>query len=214
MPNQQQQTMADASNSGPCVCGKTMSINRFNKHSLCRSCIGHECNLETRCQECQSWSDEHMTSYVQCLYESANSVSVNNTVDDAEAKRDQVEGTSRSDWSDFKKQMEERFSHMMSDIASLIDSKLEQNARNKSLSRPNIPKGHGAEQREFRPSSSSTTTLPGVSRVSLTKNNLETEPILSYKNKGDHVKNKNKSQIISRQRKTTTNQRKATNKPK
>ena len=57
---------------------------------------------------------------------------------------------------------------MMSGIAALIDSKLEQNARNKSLSlRPSLtplPADLKILKRELRPGSSSTTAPPAVSQ--------------------------------------------------
>ena len=206
--------MADAPNiDGLCSCGNAMSTNFYNKHSLCSSCIGHECNLERRCNECQSWSDEHMTHYLQNL-ESENSVTLDKetrTVDDTSPNNREPDAPSQSELSEFKDQMEERFNQVMSGISALIDSKLDQNARNNSLSlRPNSPNSrsasHDLEQRELRPGGSSSTAHPGVSLVNPSRNNVELDIFPINANKEGKVKNKSKGQINPCQGKATSNQ--------
>ena len=36
-----------------------------DKHSKCSTCRGVECSFETRCSECQSWSDDIMNKYIK-----------------------------------------------------------------------------------------------------------------------------------------------------
>ena len=207
-----------------CPCGNPISINNYyDKHSLCSICIGHECNLERRCSECQSWSDEHMANYLR-NFENSRSANVNNedsgsanvnksaVVDDARLSlRQRTDEARQSEISEFKDKIEERFNQMMSGIAALIDSKLEQNSRNTSLShRPNIPSsrlaGHGLDERDSRPSGSSTTAPPGVSRVNPFRSNVELEVIPLNLNKKAQQINRSKGQANSRQGKVTPNQ--------
>ena len=172
--------MADASNvERSCSCGVRMSTNIFDKHTLCSACIGHACNLNKRCNECESWSEEHMLKYVQTLERvglrsQVRSISVNKpatTADNNRPSGEQKDEVRQSEFSEYKEQMSQKLSDMMSGIAALIDSKLEQHSRNISLSHgPNTPHSRSADQgpleeRKLWPGSNAATP-PGVSRES------------------------------------------------
>ena len=48
-------------------CHGRMSSISLDKHLLCMKCRGSECTLDTRCNECISWTEEEMIRYVRLL---------------------------------------------------------------------------------------------------------------------------------------------------
>ena len=59
-------TNADVSARRSCPrCARRMSSLQFAKHSLCVVCRDVNCSLDTRCEECISWSLEFMLGYVK-----------------------------------------------------------------------------------------------------------------------------------------------------
>ena len=46
-------------------CHGRMSSFSLDKHLFCMKCRGSECTLDTRCNECISWTEEEMIRYVK-----------------------------------------------------------------------------------------------------------------------------------------------------
>ena len=46
-------------------CTNRMAMLKHDGHISCVDCIGHLCDLNNRCSECESWSDDVMNSYVK-----------------------------------------------------------------------------------------------------------------------------------------------------
>ena len=46
-------------------CHGRMSSFSVDRHSICIKCLGNDCNIDCRCDECLSWSVEEMESYVK-----------------------------------------------------------------------------------------------------------------------------------------------------
>ena len=58
-------TTASASSIRMCSCGKRLSRLIHDSHTFCPDCTGHACNLTTRCNHCDSWSEERMKKYLK-----------------------------------------------------------------------------------------------------------------------------------------------------
>ena len=49
-----------------CVaCPKRMSVKTADRHRICVVCRGHDCNVETRCEECIEWPEEEIRLYAK-----------------------------------------------------------------------------------------------------------------------------------------------------
>ena len=46
-------------------CHGMMSSFSGDRHSFCVKCRGSDCNIDSRCDECMSWSMEEIESYVK-----------------------------------------------------------------------------------------------------------------------------------------------------
>ena len=46
-------------------CHGRMSSFSFDRHSICTKCHGADCSLDSRCDECTSWSLEEVEAYVK-----------------------------------------------------------------------------------------------------------------------------------------------------
>ena len=42
-----------------------MSSFSLDKHTVCTKCCGSDCCMNSRCDECMSWSSEEMESYIK-----------------------------------------------------------------------------------------------------------------------------------------------------
>ena len=47
------------------ACPRRMSIKTADRHTLCVSCRGFDCDLESRCEECIEWPEEEVKSYAK-----------------------------------------------------------------------------------------------------------------------------------------------------
>ena len=47
-------------------CPRRMSKKSADRHTLCVSCRGFDCNLNNRCEECLEWSEEEVVKYAKC----------------------------------------------------------------------------------------------------------------------------------------------------
>ena len=48
------------------ACPGRMSKKTADRHTLCVSCRGFDCDLESRCEECIEWPEEEVKSYAKC----------------------------------------------------------------------------------------------------------------------------------------------------
>ena len=46
-------------------CHRWMSKKTFDRHTLCVSCCGSECDIDHRCEECTDWPEEDVLLYVK-----------------------------------------------------------------------------------------------------------------------------------------------------
>ena len=47
------------------ACPKRMSKKTADRHTLCVSCRGFDCNIDTRCEECMEWPEEEVRIYAK-----------------------------------------------------------------------------------------------------------------------------------------------------
>ena len=49
-----------------CVaCPRRMSKKAADRHTLCVSCRGFDCDIDTRCEECMEWPEEEVRLYAK-----------------------------------------------------------------------------------------------------------------------------------------------------
>ena len=49
-----------------CVsCSRRMSAKTADRHTICVSCRGFDCSIDTRCEECIEWPEEEVRSYAK-----------------------------------------------------------------------------------------------------------------------------------------------------
>ena len=48
------------------ACPRRMSKKTADRHTLCVSCRGFDCDIDTRCEECMEWPEEEVRIYAKC----------------------------------------------------------------------------------------------------------------------------------------------------
>ena len=47
------------------ACPRRMSKKTADRHTLCVSCRGFDCDIDTRCEECMEWAEEEIRIYAK-----------------------------------------------------------------------------------------------------------------------------------------------------
>ena len=117
------------------ACPRRMSKKTADRHALCVSCRGFDCDIDTCCEECMEWVEEEVRLYAK-YRKSLKSKTSSKSKSSAPPPADSVPSPQTSPHGDIESRVE-TLSATVANLAELVHSKLD--ALTASLCAPSLP---------------------------------------------------------------------------